>query len=232
MPPRRSPGCRDPDRRLHLAAPRKTRQPYEHLHKNDFLLDNARLYKNSGRNRRDHSVRTSRTLKAFLVSSLMATSACSTLENAGGPPPAFNVDQDIQDLQEHYASVTSIKVYYTAGPESKARRDEFIIGRLTLYNLEYIKFVQQFYLSNAQINSVLDITNIGIGLAATLVGPAVTKSILAAVATGLTGARLSIERNFFQEKTIQVLVTQMNAQRTAALVPIQRVSRKASSNIL
>ena len=89
-------------------------------------------------------------------------------------------------------------------------------------NLEYIKFVQQFYLSNAQINSVLDITNIGIGLAATLVGPAVTKSILAAVATGLTGARLSIERNFFQEKTIQVLVTQMNAQRTAALVPIQR----------
>jgi hypothetical protein len=167
-------------------------------------------------------VLTLRTLKGCLVSSLIAISACSALEHTGGPPPAFNVDQDIQDLEEHYASVTSIKAYYSAGPESKGRRDEFIVGRLTLYNLEYIKFVQQFYLSNAQVNSIIDITTIGIGLAATLVAPVVTKSILAAVATGLTGSRLSIERNFFQEKTAQVLITQMNAQRTAALVPIQR----------
>jgi hypothetical protein len=162
------------------------------------------------------------TLKGCLVSSLMAISGCNALEHPGGPPPAFDVDQDIQDLEEHYRSVASIKTYYAAGPESKARRDEFVVGRLSLYNLEYIKFVQQFYLSSAQINSIIDITNIGLGLAATLVEPAVTKSILAAIATGLTGTRLSIERNFFQQRTIEVLVTQMNAQRTAALVPIQQ----------
>ena len=163
-----------------------------------------------------------RILTGCLISSLMAFSGCNTLEYAGGPAPAFNVDQDIQDLEDHYASATSLKAYYTGGLETKARRDEFIVGRLTLYNLAYIKFIRQFYLSNAQLNSILDITNIGIGLTATLVEPVVTKSILAAIAAGLTGSRLSIEKNFFQEQTIQVLITQMNAQRTAALVPIQR----------
>ena len=188
-------------------------------------VDNARLPKDlalTTENAGNPFVLTLRVLKGCLASSLIAISGCGALENTGGPPPAFNVDQDIQDLEEHYASVTSIKAYYSAGPESKARRDEFIIGRLTLYNLEYIKFVRQFYLSSAQLSSIIDITNIGLGLAATLVEPAVTKGILAAVATGLTGSRLAIERNFFQERTAQVLVTQMNAQRTAALVPIER----------
>jgi hypothetical protein len=158
--------------------------------------------------------------KALLFSAIILMAGCNNPSSLNGPPPAFDIDQDISDLQTQYQSATSIKNYYAAGPETKQRRDEFVVGRLTLYNLQYIKYISQFTLESAQLQSAFDITKLGVDLAITLVGGAATKAILGAVSAGLTGTRLSIEKNFFNEKTAQALVTQMNAQRKVALVPI------------
>jgi len=152
--------------------------------------------------------------------------ACTHISTVAGPAPAFDIDKDIADLQTQYEYSRSIPDYYkkvATAPDEAARRnlrDEFVVGRLTLYNLQYLKYISQFSLDAATVDSALDITKIGVDLATTVTGTAETKSILGAISTGLTGSRLSLEKNFFEQKTVQALVSQMNAQRKAALVPI------------
>lgn len=149
---------------------------------------------------------------------LSGLSGCSTL--TAGPAPAFNIDQDIAALQAHYQSATSITDYYAKGPETKDRRDEFIVGRLTLYNLQYIRYITQYSLSAAQLDSAFEITKLVTDLSITLGGTLQSKAVLGAFSGGLTGAKATIDKNFFEQKTAQALVSQMNAQRKAALVPI------------
>ena len=147
--------------------------------------------------------------------------ACASFKNVAGPPPAFDVNKDIAEFTTHYSSATSIASYYQQ-PETKARRDEFVIGRLTLYNLQYIKYIQSFALDRAQAESVFDITNLTLGVANTLVGGEADHAAITAATSLLSGSRLAIEKNFYNERTVPALVTQMNASRQAALVPILR----------
>lgn len=150
---------------------------------------------------------------------LMLVSGCGAISHPGSPATSYDPDQDIKELSKVFGSATSISDYYKT-PETRAKRDAFVTGRLTLINLQYIQFIRQFAVNTAQLDSAFDITKLGVDLATTLVGGATTKSILGAISAGLTGSRTSIEKNFFQQKTVPVLISEMNAQRKIALVPI------------
>ena len=177
---------------------------------------------------------------AVLLVSALTLAGCSTFTNPGAPEQSFNIDQDIQDLEEAFKEkgVTIISFYSIEAEETtekeaaeataklnkkkKESRNQFISQRLTLINIQYIKFIRQFALDKAQLDSAIDITTIGVGLAVTLVGGESVKAILGAVSTGLTGTKVTIDKNFFQEETVPVLITAMNAERKKALVPILR----------
>lgn len=152
---------------------------------------------------------------------LAPLSACASFRNVAGPAPAFDVDTDIAAFNAHYASATSVADYYKT-PETRLKRDEFVVGRLTLYNLQYVKFIQGFAINRAQAQSAFDITNLTLGVANSLVGGEADHAALTAATSLLTGSRLAIDKNFFAEQTVPALVTQMNASRQAALVPILR----------
>ena len=151
---------------------------------------------------------------------LAALGACASLPNAYAPKSSFSIAADIADFHQQFGTTASLNNYYAHLPETKEGRNEFIAARLTLYNLEYLQFISQFQLTRAQADSVFDITTIGVNLATSLVGSAATKSILAAVAAGLGQSRTSLEKNFYNTETTSALITAMNAQRKAALVPI------------
>ncbi len=93
---------------------------------------------------------------------------------------------------------------------------------LKLINIQYIKLIKTFAVENSQMYNAADILVIGVNLAGTLVGAASTKGILAAISGGTSASRTSINKNFFHEKTVPVLITAMNAERKEALIPILR----------
>ncbi|HYD37382.1 MAG TPA: hypothetical protein VEA60_07200, partial [Allosphingosinicella sp.] len=106
------------------------------------------------------------------------------------------------------------------GAETVERRNRFIAGRLTLYDLEYVRFLTRFRLTRAASATALDAVAIGISSATTLFGGERTKEVLGAVSTALTGGRAAYEKNFYDDQTASALVTQMNAERKVALLPI------------
>jgi len=144
------------------------------------------------------------------------------MPSIAGPKSTFDIDTDIAQLRQHFANATSIENYFSA-PDSQKRpaRDAFITGRLVLDDLEFAKWASQFSLTQAEIDSILDITKLTVDAATTLAGGKETKSVLGALSGLLTGSRLSIEKNFFDQKTAQALIAQMIALRKQALIPIQ-----------
>jgi len=158
---------------------------------------------------------------------LLSLSGCASVHSAYQPQSAFSVDDDLKEFHRQFASASSIKNYYAAGAETRERRNEFIAGRLTLCDLEYIRFVSRVRLDRAGEATAMDAAALGIGLATTIVDGERAKTILGAVTTALTGARASYEKNFYDDKTTSALITQMNAERKTALLPILAGTRSS-----
>lgn len=153
---------------------------------------------------------------------------CHAMRRPGFPRQSYNEKKQIKELEVVFEKPDFIKEYYaraaTNAPEAdlKALRNKIVTGRIALINLNYNQFIGQFSVTKQSLDAGADITELGLNLATTAVGGAETKTILGAVSSGVTGSKLAIDKNFFFEKTVPVLITSMNAQRKEALLPIMQ----------
>jgi hypothetical protein len=143
---------------------------------------------------------------------------CSTLRYGGAPEPSFDIKTDLQQLSQEFAPSNSITEFYKA--PSKDARNKFIVGRLTLINLRYIQFIRNLTCERQLLDSATAMLSLGLNLAGATVPAAGTKTILAAIASGVTGSKEVIDKNYYFEKTLPALVGQMNAERKKALIPL------------
>ncbi|MCX5890946.1 MAG: hypothetical protein NTY36_16085 [Deltaproteobacteria bacterium] len=153
-----------------------------------------------------------------LATAISLLAGCATMRYAGAPEPSFNINDDIKELSLCFEGSTSITKFY--GNPSEQARDEFIVGRLTLMNLRYLKFIRNLTSERQLLDSATAITAMGLGLAGSMVPLAQTTKILASVSAGVAGTKEVIDKNYYFEKTIPALVAQMNAERQKALTPI------------
>jgi hypothetical protein len=155
----------------------------------------------------------------------MALGGCSVFGNGGAPEQSFNVDKDLEQLAKRYSDATSIEKYY-AGEQTKSRRNQFISGRMVMMNIRYVQFVRQTTTSKQFLDAATDILVLSLNLAGTAVDGASVKTTLAAIAAGVTGSKIAVDKHYFYEKTMPALVAAMNAQRKVALVPIMQGMQK------
>jgi hypothetical protein len=174
----------------------------------------------------------------LLIAGLAATAltGCHSLRKPGFPRQSYSQDQQIKDMEAVFDLSRMVAEYYDlqkAGAteeELRSSRDRFIDGRMALIDLNYNRFVTEFCFNKQAIDTGAEMTQLGLNLATTAVGGAGTKTILAAIASGVSGAKLAIDKNFFYERTIPVLVTSMNAQRKEALIPILQGRRQTTQD--
>lgn len=67
--------------------------------------------------------------------------------------------------------------------------------------------------SKAIGDALFDITSLGLTAAATITGGSQAKTVLAGLATAVTGSKLAVSQNMFAEKATYVLIAQMDAAR-------------------
>lgn len=147
-------------------------------------------------------------------------SGCATIQHGGAPIPPFNLENDIKELTDTFGPKASIAKYYQPGGDKRAARDEFIDGRLTLYNIRYLQFIRDLGVDKQHLDAATEVLLLGVGLAGTLTGGERAKTNLAALAALITGTKISIDKHFYFEKTVPALVATMNAQRKTVLLKI------------
>ena len=151
---------------------------------------------------------------AMLLALMFA--GCATVRHGGAPEPAFNYEKDLQDLETLFAPAASIKAV-GANP-TDAARNSFMDGRIALYNIRYIRFVRDLGVDKQHLDAATDILILGLSLAGASTGALQSKTNLATAAAAVTGTKIAIDKHFYFDKSIQALVSTMNAQRKTILV--------------
>ena len=156
-----------------------------------------------------------------IFSLLVILPGCGT---PGFPKQSYDPKKQIKQLEKEFETPHLLTHYYTLTNATeeikKSERNKIIDGRLALINLNYNQFIAQFSVTRQTLDFGTEITQLGLNLATTAVGGESTKTILGAISSGVTGGKIAIDKNFFFEKTVSVLVTSMNAQRKVMLAPI------------
>mgnify|MGYP001564340945 CR=1 FL=1 len=155
------------------------------------------------------------TLSLFFV-------GCASMR--GYPNRSDDIKKELTDLRNRYYKESIIDDYNNkkGEAEKKTFRDEVVLGRIRTIDLYYDIFRQALTKENIGLNVGSDLTVIGLNAAGTIIPAASTKAILAAVSGGIVGAKGTISKDVFYDKTIPSLLSMMDALRKEKLVIVQK----------
>jgi hypothetical protein len=127
---------------------------------------------------------------------------------ASAAPIAYSGAVFEQDVKAYEASVQGGKL-----DVAKTQRNEIAYRVMAQIDASYSRFEGSLTTSRAGAQTAGDAAQLGLTAAATVVGASGIKDILSATSTALQGTRLSFDKNFFEQKTTESLVSQMRASR-------------------
>jgi hypothetical protein len=157
---------------------------------------------------------------AFLLAAALMT-GCSSYR--AFPKRAVSEAKELPPLV-HYFTDDVMAKYRASGDEQgkRAYRAEVVMGRLRAVDLLFLKFEQAINAERNGAQIATDWAVLGLSGAGAATGGTAAKALYAAISGGLTGAKLSLDKALFYEKTMPVLLQAMQASRKAILVEIRQ----------
>ena len=148
------------------------------------------------------------------------------------PPKIHAPAMTSYPASDYRGDVNSYRIAISAKDYTQARilRDQIVYRTLADIESTYGRFEVRLTTSRATESVLADTAQLGITAATTVVGASDVKDILAASLSGLQGTQLSIDKNFFREKTTESLISQMRADRKN--LEAQIVSRLANQDVI
>lgn len=156
-------------------------------------------------------------LVTILIGTLFLT-GCPKTQPAVPPVLAKRVaDYEISrfntDTEQYYCAVDGCTGQQRDVAKATRLRNRVIARLKAAVDANYQEFENQLFTGRARSNVLLDITEFGANVATTISNGERVKTIISAVVTGFRGGRKSFDENFFRERTIQVIISQMEASR-------------------
>lgn len=145
---------------------------------------------------------------AGLLAGLL-TAGCSSTRN-GGPDLAYSNEAFAKRVVVKFNAMELEAILNPATPEARNKTLEEL---KYLIDANFLKFESALTTEKAYFETVADLSLLGLGAAGTLGTGEATKAILAAISAGVAGTRISINKNFFMEQSMQVVRAKMKAAR-------------------
>lgn len=145
---------------------------------------------------------------------MTALSGCAAMR--GYPERSNDLESDLTALRPYFDPKT-----IQAGGESRKWRDEVVNSQIRAIDLQFTTFSQELVKESVGLNTVVDLTVIGLGAATGVIDGETTKSVLGVLSGGITGMKGVIDKDVFYSKTMPVLLAQMEAQRKVQLAKIR-----------
>jgi hypothetical protein len=166
------------------------------------------------------SIRAAATAGIIAFCGLLAT-ACAPL--SGYPEEVADPEVEVTSL-EPYFNPEVMKTYAakTDPVQREQYRNEVIYGRLRALDIRFNQFTKAISEDHSLYSIGADWIVLALNAAGATTGGAAAKSALAAASAGIVGAKGSVDKNLYYEKTLPVIVATMEARRLTAQVPIVR----------
>jgi len=158
---------------------------------------------------------------ALLVCTTIGTTGCFHINQRSKPATIDNsmTGYSAKRFGEDYA-VYKKDITDHQDDDARQKRDSMISLVEVDIETNYRAYVEKLSNTRATIATVGDVTELGLSAAIGVVSGSDVKDLLAASLTGFKGSRLSVDKNFFREKTTEVLISQMEASREAVRAKI------------
>jgi len=150
----------------------------------------------------------------FLVVPLFL-GGCASFDG-GMPNLPYDIKEDLGVAREQLASYASVKAFYDDPKE--INRNKYISAKLLTINYAYLEFIKGLTSEEAVIHSASEILVLALDIGATGSTVTTTKTALSGISSLIGGARLSIDKNAYYDKSMTALVSGMNANRKEILV--------------
>ena len=138
---------------------------------------------------------------------ILMIAGCSTFRFAPLPPSlkTYTPEEYKKDLAEYQGDNATL--------DARTKyRNKIVYSTASEIDKNYREFKNSFFGERAATETSLDIAQIGLGTAGAFAGGQ-TVNLLAAISTGLAGSRLSFNKNFYKEKSPDLLLSRMDALR-------------------
>jgi hypothetical protein len=107
-----------------------------------------------------------------------------------------------------------LTVYNNATPAEKVKvRNAILSDLMAVIDFNYHEFEVRLHSEKVLKNAAADIVTLGLTAASTAVGGEEAKTILSAIATGVVGVNTALDKNVFQNNTIEALELEMRSLR-------------------
>lgn len=171
-------------------------------------------------------------MKALLIMLLLMGFAllngCASV--SGYPDRSYDLKAELAALDIYHRPDIITTYNGKTGADKKDYRDEVVNARLRAIDLHFSIFEQAVARENVIGNVGVDWAVLGLGGATALAPLSATKSILGAISGGITGAKGSVDKNVFYNKTMPVLLAKMESLRKEVLVRIREGLTQSTSD--
>jgi hypothetical protein len=107
-----------------------------------------------------------------------------------------------------------LTIYNNAAPTEKVKvRNAILSDLMAVIDFNYHEFEVRLHSEKVLKNTTADIVTLGLTAASTAVGGEEAKTILSAIATGVVGVNTALDKNVFQNNTIEALELEMRSLR-------------------
>jgi hypothetical protein len=139
-------------------------------------------------------------------------------------------DEYVKSLQAKYKNPQAVEDFYRGATSSplKSRRNQIVNELLFLINDYYSAYELSWYATATGHSFLSDLTTLGLDTATAAVGGAELKTMLAAISTGVGGQKIAVQRDFFQNQNIALIIKNMRAARADVLVKIRAKTPKST----
>jgi hypothetical protein len=147
---------------------------------------------------------------ACCVMLALLVSGCTS--NQPGPRRAFTITDDVEWTKP--LAAPELATFYNLTPTQQANlRNQVLTARMYMADIEYHYYEARLTREMQDEGLIATATGLGLTTAATLIGPAQTKAILAGFATAVIGLDKAYNEKELLSNTIQALQLQMRADR-------------------
>ncbi|MEE9393141.1 MAG: hypothetical protein V3W41_11610 [Planctomycetota bacterium] len=106
--------------------------------------------------------------------------------------------------------------------QRRAIRDRMTHRVMAVIARNYGQYESDFFAGRAATATGFDVINLGMDAAIAITGGKHTKTVLGALATAIHGTGLSLDKNFFRDKTSESILAMMRAERARVETEIQK----------
>jgi outer membrane murein-binding lipoprotein Lpp len=166
---------------------------------------------------------------SVIALAVMLLSGCASIE--GYPNRLEYAAQYVAEVGPYAAPDAVLRYNATTDLTSATLlRNNIVTARIFSIDANFHQFVRDLTTQQNLSSVGIDWAAIGLASAGAVVGSSQTKAILAAISAGLLGAKASVDKDVFYNKTIPALITLMEGQRKIVLAQIYVGLRKGAAD--